>query len=177
MGSNARRIFTCGNDSKRPKDTAEEYCWAITEAAGPSCYGRSDSSMLSLDFNWTPWYTHTDLLNIHVSVHHDTIYENDQQDATVYDNLLFLGCSTCFELYFRSSSEASKMYYSFWYYTRISLPAGITGVFEQHSHDTRDAPDDVRKYRSKHVEQPRNNKLSYTVASRWSFSYIIQTYS
>ena len=30
-----------------------------------------------------------------VSVHHDTIYENGQQDATVYDNFLFLGCSTC----------------------------------------------------------------------------------
>jgi len=28
-------------------------------------------------------------------------------------------------------------------------------------------------YRSKHVEQPRNNKLSYTVASCWSFLYII----
>jgi len=28
-----------------------------------------------------------------------------------------------------------------------------------------DAPDDERKYRSKPVEQPRNNKLSYTVAS------------
>jgi hypothetical protein len=27
-----------------------------------------------------------------------------------------------------------------------------------------DAPDDERKYRSKYVEQPRNNKLSYTVA-------------
>ena len=36
-----------------------------------------------------------------------------------------------------------------------------------------DAPDDERKYRSKHVEQPRNNKLSNTVASYWSFSYII----
>jgi len=36
-----------------------------------------------------------------------------------------------------------------------------------------DVPDDERKYRSKHVEQPRNNKLSYTVASCWSFSYII----
>jgi len=30
-----------------------------------------------------------------------------------------------------------------------------------------DAPDDERKFRSKHVEQPRNNKLSYTVASCW----------
>jgi len=35
-----------------------------------------------------------------------------------------------------------------------------------------DAPDDERKYRSKHVEQPRNNKLSHTVATCWSFSYI-----
>ena len=32
-----------------------------------------------------------------------------------------------------------------------------------------DAPDDERKYRSKHVEQSRNNKLSYTVAFYWSF--------
>jgi len=36
-----------------------------------------------------------------------------------------------------------------------------------------DVPDDERKYRSKHVEHSRNNKLSYTVASCWSFSYII----
>jgi len=33
-----------------------------------------------------------------------------------------------------------------------------------------DAPDDERKCRSKHVEQPRNKQLSYTVASCWSFS-------
>jgi len=52
------------------------------------------------------------------------IHENDQQDATVSDNLLLLGCSTCFERYFRPSSGASKLYYSFWYYTRMSLPAG-----------------------------------------------------
>ena len=43
-------------------------------------------------------------------VHQDIIYENDQQDATVWDNLLFLGCSTCFERYFRLSSGASKLY-------------------------------------------------------------------
>jgi hypothetical protein len=36
-----------------------------------------------------------------------------------------------------------------------------------------DAPDDERTYRSKHVEQPPNNKLSYTVAFCWSISYII----
>ena len=32
------------------------------------------------------------------------------------------------------------------------------------------APDDERKYRSKHVKQSRNNKLSYTVTSFWLFS-------
>jgi hypothetical protein len=73
---------------------------------------------------------HHDQFDIHVSVHHDTIKENDQQDATVYDNLVFLGSSTCFERYFRSSSRASKLYYSFWYYTRMSMPAGIMGVLE-----------------------------------------------
>jgi len=54
---------------------------------------------------------------------YELIYENDQQDATVWNNLLFIGCSTYFERYFRSSSGASKLYYSFWYYTRMSLPA------------------------------------------------------
>jgi hypothetical protein len=39
------------------------------------------------------------------------IYENDQQDAPVWGNLLFLDCSTCFERYFRSSSGASKLYF------------------------------------------------------------------
>jgi hypothetical protein len=46
-----------------------------------------------------------------------------QQDETVQDNLLFVVCSTCFQRYFRSSSGVSKLYYSFWYYTRTSLPA------------------------------------------------------
>ena len=58
------------------------------------------------------------------------IYEYVQQDATVWDNLLFLGCSPFFERCFRSSSGVSKRYYSFWYYTRMSLPAGIMGVLE-----------------------------------------------
>jgi len=60
----------------------------------------------------------------------EIIYENDQQDATVYDKLLFLVCSTCFKRYFLSSSGASKLHYRFWYYTRMSLPAGIVGVLE-----------------------------------------------
>jgi len=37
-----------------------------------------------------------------------------------------------------------------------------------------DASEDERKYRSKHAEQRRNNKLSYTFASCWSFSYIFR---
>jgi len=41
----------------------------------------------------------------------------------------------------------------------MSLPAGIMGVLELS--------------RAEHVEQLRNNKLSYTVASCWSLSYII----
>jgi hypothetical protein len=38
------------------------------------------------------------------------VYENDQRDATVLDNLLFLDYSTCFERYIRLSSGASKLY-------------------------------------------------------------------
>jgi len=66
-------------------------------------------------------------------INHYIVYENDQRDATVFGNLLFLRCSTCFERYFRSSSGASKLYYSFWYYTRMSLPVGIMGVLERSS--------------------------------------------
>ena len=39
-----------------------------------------------------------------------------------------------------------------------------------------DASDYERNYRSKHEEQPRNNKLSYTVASCWSFFVKIINY-
>jgi len=46
--------------------------------------------------------------DIHGFVYHDIIfYKNDQQGATVWDNLLFLDCSTCFKRYFRSLSGAS----------------------------------------------------------------------
>jgi hypothetical protein len=64
--------------------------------------------------------------NVHYST--STIYENDKQDAIVWDNLLFLGCSTCFKRYFWSSSGASKLHYSFWYCKRMSLPPGIMEV-------------------------------------------------
>ena len=35
---------------------------------------------------------------------------------------------------FAPSSGASKLYYSFWYYTRMSLPAGIMGVLKVSKH-------------------------------------------
>jgi hypothetical protein len=38
---------------------AEEYCWAITQAAGQLCCCRLDSTVLELDFNWTPLYIHS----------------------------------------------------------------------------------------------------------------------
>jgi hypothetical protein len=156
-------------------------------------------------------------------------------------HLLFLGRSTCFERYFRSSSGASKVYlqllilhtvcrcrqvlwesckcisnspiyyslaalhvlsdifshhqehlyciYSFWFYTRyvaagryygrvgtvvLTLPwhqPAVTYVCQTRSCKySLDASDDERKYRSKHIQQPRNNKLSHTVVSCWSFS-------
>jgi hypothetical protein len=68
--------------------------------------------------------------------------------------------------------------YSFWYYSNVSLPADIKAANAEyiqlryqpamtHENNTRsctyslDAPDDERKYHSKHVEQSRNNKLLF----------------
>ena len=61
--------------------------------------------------------------------------------------------------------------YSLWYYTRESLSAVYNTIGYKYGLDV---PDNERKYCSKHVEQPRNNKLSYATASCWSFSYIIR---
>jgi len=59
-------------------------------------------------------------------VHYDPIYENYQQDATVYDNLLFLDSSTCFKRYFSLIiSSITTVFTCFWYYSRTSLPAGV----------------------------------------------------
>jgi len=67
------------------------------------------------------------------------IYVNNQQDATVWDNLLSLDFSTCFERYFRSSSGASRLYLQLlvlqtyvaagWYNGRVETPFQL-------SHDT-----------------------------------------
>jgi hypothetical protein len=76
---------------------------------------------------------------------------------------------------FAHNQEHLKCIYSPSYYTRELLPAG----YHETLYNTRgckyslDAPDDELKYSSKHVQQPRNYKLSYTVASCWSFSSII----
>ena len=67
---------------------------------------------------------------------------------------------------FAHHQEHINCTYSLWYYTRESLPAGNDTSGCKYSLD---APDDERKYPLKYVEQPRNNKLSYTVASCWSF--------
>jgi len=40
------------------KKVAEEYCWALTQAPGLSSCDRSNSSVLSLNFSWTPLYLH-----------------------------------------------------------------------------------------------------------------------
>jgi len=63
---------------------------------------------------------------------------------------------------FAHHQEHLNCIYSLWYYTRESLPASNGGC--KYSLDDLD---DERKYRSKHVEQPRNNKLFYTVAFCW----------
>ena len=55
--------------------------------------------------------------------------------------------------------------YSFSYFTRMSRVAGVTEELDDDDDD-----DDERKYRSKHIEQPKDNKLSYTAVSCWSFS-------
>ena len=42
--------------------------------------------------------------------------------------------------------------YRFWFYSRLSLPAAA-------GNDSLEAHDDERQYRSKHVEQSRNNAI------------------
>ena len=94
-----------------------------------------------------------------------------QQCGTIYCSLAALHVSSDI---FAHRQEHLNCIYSPWYYIRESLPAGTT-----HLYDTigckysLDVLDDERKYHSKHVRQPRNNKLSYTVEYCWLFSYII----
>jgi hypothetical protein len=65
---------------------------------------------------------------------------------------------------FAHHQEHLNCNYSFWFYSRVSSAAVVAEPWQQPT-----APDDERKYRSKHVEQSGNNKLSYTDASCWSF--------
>jgi hypothetical protein len=102
---------------------------------------------------------------------------------------LFLDYSTCFGQYYRSSSGAYNCNYSFWFYTCLSLPAAVMAKWEQFplSHDsgrqrqTCLKPEAVITVRRSWwwaiisletrwaVKEQRNNKLSYTVATCWSF--------
>ena len=60
-------------------------------------------------------------------------YRNDQQDATVWDNLLF-HCSLTAQ-YVSSDiiphrHELLNCKYSFWFYSRLSLPAAVMSEWE-----------------------------------------------
>jgi len=75
---------------------------------------------------------------------------------------------------FAHHQEHHNCIYSFWYYLRMWLAAGLqpAATYVNNTKSCKysfDAPDGERKYRSKHVELSSNNKLSYTVASCWSF--------
>jgi hypothetical protein len=51
------RIFPCGNEGAMSK----EHCWAITQAAGRSCCGRSGPSVLEFGLQLdSPIYSYTD---------------------------------------------------------------------------------------------------------------------
>jgi len=67
---------------------------------------------------------------------------------------------------FAHHQEHLNCVYSFWYYSRVSLPAVVPAT--THVNNTRsckyslDAPGDERNYHSRHVQQSRNNKLYCT---------------
>jgi len=54
-----------------------------------------------------------------------TNYESNQQDATIYVNLLFLVTSICFGRCFRPPTGTLDCIYSIWYYSPKLLPAGV----------------------------------------------------
>jgi len=142
------------------------------------------------NFHWCHIMPYNKIKNLTFMVPCIKIYSTEmtskmQQCRIIYCSLAALHVSRDI---FAHHQEHLNGIYSFWYYTRVvagwfhgrvgtvpTLPWNQLAM--THVDNTRsckyslDAPDDERKYRSKHVEQPRNNKLSYTVASCWSFSY------
>jgi hypothetical protein len=65
------------------------------------------------------------------------IYENNQQDATIWVNLLFQISSTYFGRCFRPSSWALDSIYSMWCCSFKLLPAGVLDELKTHFiHDT-----------------------------------------
>jgi len=81
---------------------------------------------------------------------------------------LFLCCSTCFEQYFHTSSGASKLYYSLWYYTRMSLPAGIIGVLELHySLAALNVSSNIFTHHQEHLKYITDSGITHYVAAVW----------
>ena len=126
-------------------------------------------------------------LDIYGSMYHDTVFtkmtNKMQLCRIIYCSLTALHVSSNI---FAHHQEHLNCNYSFWFYSRhhrllpwLSRNRVSTQQWQQppttHVNKTRscnyskNAPDDERKYRSKHVEQSRNNKLFYTVVSCWSF--------
>ena len=67
---------------------------------------------------------------------------------------------------FAHHQEHLHCIYTFWCYSHVSLHTTHVNNARSCIYSS-DTPDDGRQYRSKHVKQSRNNKLSYTVATCW----------
>ena len=103
-------------------------------------------------------------VNICGSVHRDIIYENDQQDATVQDNLLFLSCFTRFERYYRSSSGATKLYLQL----LVLHTYVVAGCRQQHTHVILEVVNTVLMLLMMSENIPRNmqssqGKINYSI--------------
>jgi hypothetical protein len=73
-------------------------------------------------------------------------YRNDQQDAAVYDSLLFHCSLTAQHVsgdIIAHHQELLNCNYSFWFYLRFSLPAAVMAEWELCNYSL-EAPDDER---------------------------------
>jgi len=121
-------------------------------------------------------------------MHHDIITKMTnkmQLSRLIYCSLTAVRVSSDV---FAHHQEHLNCIYSFWYYSRMSLPAGVMDELEPRSNSSvtpagsdfvvhyqmlyiqSSTLDDGRKHRPKHVELTRNNKLTSIVASCWPFS-------
>ena len=70
---------------------------------------------------------------MHIETEVYQFYKNDQQDATVYDNLLFhcfLNVQHVSSNIIAHHQELLNCNYSFWFYTHLSLPADVMFEWE-----------------------------------------------